>query len=235
MSTPGSTWSTWTTWRWATCWRWSAARIGEAYILGGTDLGMAEILAMVDDIVGRRPPRRPRLPHAALWPVALGMEARGAGVPHRAAGHPRDAGDGARSGCSSARPRREARARLRRPPGARRRWPTRSPGSAPRAGCARHDRRSPPWRCWPGSTCCSRMGGSGRPARCWRRRGRRRPPPVDVVIPARDEAESIEATLRSLLAQDYAGPLRIILVDDGSTRRHRRHRPRRWPTRARSP
>ncbi|MBN8872367.1 MAG: glycosyltransferase [Rhodospirillales bacterium] len=42
-------------------------------------------------------------------------------------------------------------------------------------------------------------------------------PPVAVVIPARDEAESIEATLRSLLAQDYPGPFRVILVDDGST------------------
>ncbi len=42
-------------------------------------------------------------------------------------------------------------------------------------------------------------------------------PAVDVVIPARDEAEGIEAALRSLLAQDYAGPLRIIVVDDGST------------------
>lgn len=42
-------------------------------------------------------------------------------------------------------------------------------------------------------------------------------PPVDIVIPARDEADSIAATLRSLLAQDYAGPLRIILVDDDSS------------------
>ena len=41
--------------------------------------------------------------------------------------------------------------------------------------------------------------------------------PVDVVIPARDEADSIEATVRSLLAQDYAGPLHVIVVDDGST------------------
>jgi hopene-associated glycosyltransferase HpnB len=41
-------------------------------------------------------------------------------------------------------------------------------------------------------------------------------PSVAVVIPARDEAAVIERTLRSLLAQDYAGPLRIILVDDGS-------------------
>ena len=41
-------------------------------------------------------------------------------------------------------------------------------------------------------------------------------PAVDVVVPARDEAESIERCLRSLLAQDYGGPLRIILVDDRS-------------------
>ena len=41
-------------------------------------------------------------------------------------------------------------------------------------------------------------------------------PPVDIVIPARDEADAIEATLRSLLAQDYPGTLRLILVDDRS-------------------
>ena len=40
---------------------------------------------------------------------------------------------------------------------------------------------------------------------------------VDVVVPARDEAEGVAPCLRSLLAQDYRGPLRIILVDDGST------------------
>jgi hopene-associated glycosyltransferase HpnB len=41
-------------------------------------------------------------------------------------------------------------------------------------------------------------------------------PPIAVVIPARDEAPLIGQTLRSLLTQDYAGPLRIIVVDDGS-------------------
>ena len=49
-------------------------RIGEAYILGGHDLGMPEVLAMVDDVMGRPTPRRARLPHGLLWPVALGME-----------------------------------------------------------------------------------------------------------------------------------------------------------------
>ena len=42
-------------------------------------------------------------------------------------------------------------------------------------------------------------------------------PSVAVVVPARDEASTIDAVLRSLLAQDYAGPFRVILVDDGSS------------------
>ena len=41
-------------------------------------------------------------------------------------------------------------------------------------------------------------------------------PSVAVVVPARDEAPLIEATLRSLLTQRYSGPLRVILVDDDS-------------------
>jgi hopene-associated glycosyltransferase HpnB len=41
-------------------------------------------------------------------------------------------------------------------------------------------------------------------------------PPIAVVVPARDEAAVIAASLRSLLAQEYAGSLRIVLVDDGS-------------------
>ena len=40
---------------------------------------------------------------------------------------------------------------------------------------------------------------------------------VAVVVPARDEAASIERCLRSLLTQNYAGELAIILVDDNST------------------
>src|SRR5439155_937618 len=42
-------------------------------------------------------------------------------------------------------------------------------------------------------------------------------PAVVMVIPARNEAPAIAASLRSLLAQDYAGSFRIVLVDDGST------------------
>jgi hopene-associated glycosyltransferase HpnB len=42
-------------------------------------------------------------------------------------------------------------------------------------------------------------------------------PSVAVVVPARDEARILPDTFPTLLAQDYPGPLRIVLVDDAST------------------
>jgi hopene-associated glycosyltransferase HpnB len=42
-------------------------------------------------------------------------------------------------------------------------------------------------------------------------------PDVDIVVPARDEAHTIAAVIGSLLAQDYRGKFRVILVDDNST------------------
>jgi hopene-associated glycosyltransferase HpnB len=42
-------------------------------------------------------------------------------------------------------------------------------------------------------------------------------PAVDIVVPARDEAHTIGPVIASLLAQDYAGTFRVILVDDDST------------------
>lgn len=49
-------------------------RVGEAYILGGQDFGMADMLAAIDGVMGRAVVRRVRLPNAALYPLALGME-----------------------------------------------------------------------------------------------------------------------------------------------------------------
>ncbi len=43
------------------------------------------------------------------------------------------------------------------------------------------------------------------------------PPDVDIIVPARDEAETIRAAIASLLAQDYAGKFGVLLVDDNST------------------
>jgi GT2 family glycosyltransferase len=42
-------------------------------------------------------------------------------------------------------------------------------------------------------------------------------PAVAAVVPARDEAETVGETVRSLLAQDYPGPFRLVVVDDRST------------------
>ena len=42
-------------------------------------------------------------------------------------------------------------------------------------------------------------------------------PRVVAVIPARDEAEAIEANVRSLLEQDYRGAFSVIVVDDHSS------------------
>jgi hopene-associated glycosyltransferase HpnB len=42
-------------------------------------------------------------------------------------------------------------------------------------------------------------------------------PRVIAIIPARNEAATIQETVRSLAAQDYPGPLSLILVDDESS------------------
>ena len=42
-------------------------------------------------------------------------------------------------------------------------------------------------------------------------------PDVDIIVPARDEAETIRTAVASLLAQDYRGHFRVILIDDNST------------------
>jgi hopene-associated glycosyltransferase HpnB len=41
-------------------------------------------------------------------------------------------------------------------------------------------------------------------------------PPVTAIVPARDEAASVGETVASLVAQDYPGELRVVLVDDQS-------------------
>ena len=62
------------------------------------------------------------------------------------------------------------------------------------------------------------------PGRFWRTDQRLPPrrlpdvwPGVAAVVPARDEAEVLPQTLPALLAQDYPGRYRVVVVDDGST------------------
>lgn len=57
-------------------------RIGERYILGGENLALKDLLALVADVAGGRAPRL-RLREAWVWPVALAMEglARITGIP----------------------------------------------------------------------------------------------------------------------------------------------------------
>jgi hopene-associated glycosyltransferase HpnB len=54
-------------------------------------------------------------------------------------------------------------------------------------------------------------------------------PSVAVVVPARDEAALLPLSVPSLLAQDYAGPVRLVLVDDNSTDGTRELVAARWP------
>ncbi len=49
-------------------------QIGERYILGGENLALADILAIVARLCGRPPPRL-RLPHGLVLPIAYGAEA----------------------------------------------------------------------------------------------------------------------------------------------------------------
>jgi dihydroflavonol-4-reductase len=51
-----------------------AGQIGRRYILGGENLGLAEILGEVARVTGRRPPRL-KIPRRAVLPIAAGAEA----------------------------------------------------------------------------------------------------------------------------------------------------------------
>jgi dihydroflavonol-4-reductase len=48
-------------------------RIGERYVLGGQNMLLKDVLALVADVAGRRPPSI-QLPEAVVWPIAFVME-----------------------------------------------------------------------------------------------------------------------------------------------------------------
>ena len=48
-------------------------RVGERYVLGGENMLLKDVLALIADVTHRRPPSL-QLPQAAVWPVAFAME-----------------------------------------------------------------------------------------------------------------------------------------------------------------
>ena len=58
--------------------------VGERYILGGEDMLLRDLFALVSEFTGRRPPSL-RLPQSVLWPVAVAAEwaSRGFGIEPR--------------------------------------------------------------------------------------------------------------------------------------------------------
>jgi dihydroflavonol-4-reductase len=53
---------------------WRAGAIGERYVLGGENLALGDILAIIADICGRKAPKV-RIPHGAIMPIAHMAEA----------------------------------------------------------------------------------------------------------------------------------------------------------------
>src|SRR5262249_56347239 len=53
---------------------WRQGRVGERYILGGENMTLAEMLARIARLLGRRPPRV-RLPRQLIYPLAYAAEA----------------------------------------------------------------------------------------------------------------------------------------------------------------
>src|SRR5437016_3455973 len=80
-------------------------------------------------------------------------------------------------------------------------------------------------RCAPGSPTSAWRESTARAAARFPRapgtvpRARREDPvrSVSIVVPAYNEADLLPACLASLLVQDYAGPIEILVVDNAST------------------
>ena len=188
-------------------------RIGERYVLGGENLLLKDILALVADVVGRRPPRI-EVPEALVWPAAWFMEglARLTGIPPMMT---RDHIKMARHKMFYSSAKAMQRTGLCAAPVAR--------GGRGRGGLVPRQRHAADMTTLAALSLLIWLYLLLAHGRFWQSGPELAParpaaaPPVTVVVPARDEAPLIGQTLRSLLAQDYAGPLRVILVDDGSS------------------
>ena len=188
-------------------------RIGERYVLGGENLLLKDILALVADVVGRKPPTH-RAARGGGLAGRLGHGGAGAADRHSADDDARPHQDGAAQDVLLLG-QGDGRTRLRAAPGARR--------GRGRGGLVPRQRHAAAMTTLAALSLLIWLYLLLAHGRFWQSGPELAParpaaaPAVAVVVPARDEAPLIGQTLRSLLAQDYAGPLRVILVDDGSS------------------
>ena len=196
----------------AICWPWSRGVRGEPYILGGENLMLRELLALV--AAQSRAPAAPlRLPHRPADAAGLGHGAHRRA--HRqAAAHDPDILTMARKKMFFSSAKARARARLRAPPGPRRRGATPSPGSAHGGNLCMIVLPRPADLALPGLPARQLLGVRARTAP----RPRRMPSPRSISSSRRaTRRRPSRPVIASLLAQDYAGNFRVILVDDNST------------------
>ncbi len=192
-------------------------RVGERYVLGGQDLSLKAMLAEIAGLTGRPGADHRPAPRAAL---SAGVRGRADRPGHRqgADADPRCAEDGLAPHVLLVRQGR-ARARLQR-------------AAAHRGAGRRH--RLVPRGGVPGVIAWILIGGIALAAWIYLLLGRGffwlarerddaglppEPatwPDVVAVVPARNEADVIERSVGSLLAQAYPGAFRVVLVDDAS-------------------
>ena len=195
-------------------------KIGERYILGGDDMGLGEILSFIAQQTGGHPPFA-KIPRELIYPFAYAAETL-AKFTHKEPFATIDALRMAKKKMyfSSAKAKRDL-------------------GYTPRSAAGRPDRRDqlvPRERLLLKANRCSILIFSPHPSPLahgfiWPQRivnfwqplidatEEKAPaqwPSVDIIVPARNEAESLPQSLPSLLAQKYEGNWRIILVDDHS-------------------
>ncbi len=186
--------------------------VGEKYILGGENLFLRDLLALIASVTGRRAPRI-KLRHDLLWPLAIGMEAASKLTGERADGQPRPSQDGAQAHVLFFG---EGRGGTGLPAPA-------CPGCRGRCGgVVSGERNGAPLTALAAVSLLIWAYLLGFHGRFWQMGPVLRPSSapasgeVVVVVPARDEAASIAFAVRSLLAQKYPGDFRVIVVDDQS-------------------
>jgi hopene-associated glycosyltransferase HpnB/hopanoid-associated sugar epimerase len=168
-------------------------RIGERYVLGGDNMLLKDILGLIADVAGQRPPLI-RIPEEVIWPVGSPENGSQEDVLFIGQG-------GGRAWLQSQTGPRGGGGRRRLVPRGRHAAPVTSLAFLSfLIWCWLLTMRGQFWRAGPVLPTVELSSG----------------PAVAIVVPARDEAPLIGRTVRSLLAQKYPGPLHVTIVDDRS-------------------